>query len=260
MTTDTLLLIGRDSRGLRAAFETHAERLRTRGVADRVRLLAYDVDPVHDLADDLAGVGRGDVCAVPLSFGHTHDTLRAIPQALAYVDGGVTYCEPVGRSPAITDLVVERAREIAPLDERTSLVLVAFGSSSKPHQRRATERQAARVRERTDVGEVVDCYLVQNPTVECVRYNTTRERTVAVPLFVAESETTAERIPSKLELRRGGVSYAEPFGTHRRLTDAIHAEVEKQRVLADERGSTPGDGATLPDVTPALTDGEGPPG
>lgn len=52
---------------------------------------------------------------------------------------------------------------------------------------------------------------------------------MAVPLFVTRTEATERRIPE--EPRRKGIKYAEPLGTHPRLTDAIHAEVAKQRTL-----------------------------
>jgi len=52
---------------------------------------------------------------------------------------------------------------------------------------------------------------------------------MAVPLFVTRTEATERRIPE--EAGRRGFKYAEPLGTHPRLTDAIDAEVAKQRAL-----------------------------
>ncbi|MFC7197472.1 sirohydrochlorin chelatase [Halosimplex aquaticum] len=95
-----------------------------------------------------------------------------------------------------------------------SLVLVGFGSSSKPHHRRTADYHAERLRERTDYGAVLTCYLLQNPAVECVRYGVSTDRAVAVPLFLARSEATEERVPTELELDRGGIEYAEPLGAH----------------------------------------------
>ena len=103
---------------------------------------------------------------------------------------------------------------------------------------------------------MVNCYLLQNPTVECVRYNVSGSRAVAVPLFVASSEATEERIPSELELGRGGIEYADPLGDHPQVTEAILAEVEKQRSLADD--AAPTFEASLTDSQrPLATDGEG---
>jgi sirohydrochlorin ferrochelatase len=123
-----------------------------------------------------------------------------------------------------------------------------------------TEYHAAHARERADYAAVVACYLTQNPTVECVRYNVPTEAAVAVPLFVAPSAATDERIPAKLELDRGGVSYADPLGTHPAVTEAIQDRLETGRVLA---GSTPGpasfEAALAETARPVATDGDGRP-
>jgi sirohydrochlorin ferrochelatase len=107
---------------------------------------------------------------------------------------------------------------------------------------------------------VRSCYLLQNPAVECVRYNVETPEAVAVPLFLARNEATDERIPAKLELDRGGIAYADPLGEHPGITDAIHAELERQRVLAggeESRGSALGT-SSMRTRRPVATDGEGP--
>ena len=139
-----------------------------------------------------------------------------------------------------------------------SLVLVSFGSSSKPHHRRTTDYHAARLREQSEYGQVLTCYLLQNPAVECVRYNVDRERAVAVPFFVSDTEATTSRIPAELELERGGIDYANTLGTHPRLTDAIAAEVRRQRtLLPGSRERTCAERAPSRRL-PVVTDGEGP--
>jgi len=137
-------------------------------------------------------------------------------------------------------------------------VLAGFGSSSKPYHRQTANYHAARIRERTEYDAVTTCYLLQNPTVECARYDVDTGHAVAVPLFVAASEATETRIPEELELDRGGIAYADTLGTHDRLTDAIAAEVAKQRALA----TTNAGASALVDqlgrsARPVATDGEG---
>lgn len=256
--TDALLLIDRRTDHARDALETHAERLRERNAVETVHTATYRSDPVRDLRDRLLDVDADRVYAVPVRAAHTHETTKDVPAALSYVAGETRYCEPVGHSPAVTDAVTRRAADrLAPGEDR-SLVLVGFGNSSQPYQRQVAEYHAARIREESDYGEVRTCYLVQNPTVECVRYNVSSDRAVAVPLFLRRNEATEERIPAKLELDRGGVAYADPVGTHPRVTDAIHAELEKQRVLA-EHGDAPAsyEASLARDSRPVATDGEG---
>jgi sirohydrochlorin ferrochelatase len=259
MTRDALLLIGRRTSGARAVAETHAERLRARGAVDSVRVATYRAEPGRELRAELAALDADRVFAVPLSATHTHDTTTAIPGALSFVPGEVRYCAPVGNSPAVTTVLRERARSRVPANDDTSLALVGFGSSSAPDGRRAVERHAARLRAGTDYGEVTTCYVLRNPAVECARYNVSGERVVAVPVFLSESEVTETEIPRKLELDRGGLEYAAPLGTHERVTEAIGAEVERERTLADLGGPEDERGfeATLTARRPVATDGEG---
>lgn len=258
MTDDTLLLIGRETPHARDAFETHAQRLRSRDVVDSVRVALYEHEPARELSDLFAEITADTVYALPMFVAHVHDTTSAIPGALSYLSGDVRYCEPIGRSSAITSVLAEQASDCVPASDDTSLLLVGFGSSSAPYQRQTAEYHAARLREWTDYGEVVTCYLLQNPAVECARYNVSNDRVVAVPLFVARNPATEEEIPAKLELDRGGIAYADTLGTRPGLTDAIHAEVETQRVFASARASPPSFEASLAaDARALATDGRG---
>jgi sirohydrochlorin ferrochelatase len=233
--TDTLLLVGRTH--ARAAARTHAERLRSRSVADRVAVATYESDP----AELDPGLDPGDAYVVPMAAAPDRDTTRAIPGALP----AAHHCEPVGTSPAVARGLADRAREAVPATADASLALVAFGAGS----RETTERQAARLRETTDYGEVTTAYLLRNPAVECLRYNLSGERAVVVPFFVAACEETEDAIPEKLDLDRGGIEYTAPLGTHEAVTDAIEAEFAKARAL----------GAGTAAVRPVATDGRGRP-
>ncbi|SDY34813.1 CbiX/SirB N-terminal domain-containing protein [Halopenitus persicus] len=272
MTSETLLLVGREARGAREAFRVHADRLADRTGID-VEIACYAEEPGRELRDRFRDVDADVTYAVPMCAAHGYDTVDAIPAALSAIPGDVRYCDPVGTSPAVTDVIAARAdaadRGAAAGNADVSLVLVAFGSSSKPHGRRMAEYHADRLRSCSEYAEVVPCYLLQNPAVECVRYAVTGDRIVAVPLFVNRSAATEDRIPTELELDRGGITYAKPFGDHPRLTDAIHAEVEKQRALAtgDHDGETGDESAEESVASPLdrsstpkraiVTDGEG---
>jgi sirohydrochlorin ferrochelatase len=233
----TLLIIGREAG--REVLETHARRLAAQGTVEEARVLLYDQEPERELRAELAAVDADTVYAVPGSFAHTHDTTDAIPAALSAVEGVVRYCHPVGRSPAVTDVLAERCAAAAGSDSGegtnggTSLVLVGLGNSSLPFQKQAAEYHAARLRERDDIAEVHACYLLQNPAAECARYNVSGDA-VAVPLFLADCPSTRESIPDRLELGRGGIAYADTLGTHPRVTDAIAGEIERERAVGAE--------------------------
>ncbi|MFT4922793.1 MAG: sirohydrochlorin ferrochelatase [Haloarculaceae archaeon] len=260
MTDDALLLIGRDTTESGNVYETHAERLRDRDVVDRVHVATYEREPRRDLREGLARLAADRIYAVPMCMAHTHETTESLPATLSAAGSDVYYCEPVGRSPAVTRAVLDRAAERAPVGPETSLVLVGFGNSTGSYHRQVTEYHARNAREQTDYGSVVSCYLMQNPTVECVRYNVSTESAVAVPLFVAPNAATAEQIPERLELDRGGMAYADPLGTHPRVTDAIQDRLETQRVLAESTPNPASFEATLTQTArPLATDGKGSP-
>lgn len=256
MTTESIVLIGRERSESKQLFETHAERLAERSGIDAVETATYETEPVQELREQLRGLSADRVYAVPMRVAHNHDTTQGVPAALSHISGEVVYCEPPGGSDAVTDVIEQKARSLVSPQSETSLVLVGFGSNSQPNHRRTTERHADRLRERTEYGEVVSCYLLQNPAVECVRYNVSNPTAVAVPLFLGESEATGERIPAQLELGRGGMEYAGALGGHPRITDAIHAEVEKRRAL-DESAADGFEAELTRARQPVATDGDG---
>lgn len=260
MTRDTLLLVGRETGDARAVLETHADRLDSRHGIDHVSVATFEDEPVRELADACRAVPGDRVYAVPMCAAHDHDTLDGVPAALSYVEGDVRYCEPPGRSPAVTEALVERGSALVETPTESSLVIVGFGSSSTPYHRQAAEYHAARIRERSAFGQVLSCYLLQNPAVECVRYNVSADEAVAVPLFIAPSTATEQRIPAELEVERGGIEYARPLATHPRVTDAVYAEVCKQRALADRHeGPATFEAELTTTKRPLATDGEGQP-
>jgi len=263
MTTEYQIRLDRDAcEGIFAClvrddrFEEAEDGLATVGCDDEgdseTLVATYESEPSRELVDQFSDIDADRVYAVPTCATHTYDTSDELPAALSAIGGEVRYCDPIGRSPAVTDVLADRASERIGEGAETGVVLVGLGSASTPEVEQTAAYHARRLRERGVHDEVTRCYLMQNPAVECARYNVSTDRTVAVPLFVTECEATSERVPAALELDRGGLAYADPFGDHERLTDAIAAEVEKQRALAQ------GDLADTDNTQRRLTaDGEG---
>lgn len=260
MTEDALVLVGRDGTHDRETLATHAERAEARGVVGTAHVATYAEEPVRELRADLRSLTAETVFVLPATLAHSRETTDVLPGVLPHLHGDVRYCAPIGHSPAVTDLVAARATAAAD-PEGATLVLVGQGNSSQSHHRRMTECHARRIADRSAYADVVTCYLLQNPAVECVRYNVDTERAVAVPLFLTANRTTTDRIPAKLELDRGGVAYADPLGTDPLVTDAIERELARQRVLADSAGDAPAsfEGALARGARSVATDGEGPP-
>jgi len=254
MIDGTLMLIGRQTAQSERTIETHAERLRDRNVAETVLAERFDgangdprTDEYTELDDDL-------VYVVPMTVASTNETEQVLPSIASAVADSTVLCAPIGRSPAVTDVLADRATDDVEPSADASLVLVGLGSSSLPHQRRVVEYHRRRLAARTVYGEVTTAYLLQDPVVECARYNVSNDDVVAVPVFVTPSEATTEEIPDRLG--SDDVTYTDPLGTHPRLTDAIQAEVTKHHILETQGAGARSEAATGP-PQPVATDGRG---
>jgi sirohydrochlorin ferrochelatase len=221
-----------------------------------VRVVTYGPDPIADLRGTLSEVAADRAFAVPVCPAHTHETTDAVPRALSYLDADTRYCEPVGRHPAITAALGERATAALDPGPDAGLALVGLGNSAGSYSRRLVETHADRLRERTDFGAVRCCYLLQNPAVECVRYSLPTDRAVVVPVFISPGPATEASIPERLDLDRGGLAYADPLGTHPAVTDAIEAAVNGERA-ADGMAPSSFENALADARSPLATDGEG---
>ncbi|MFB6302715.1 MAG: CbiX/SirB N-terminal domain-containing protein [Haloferacaceae archaeon] len=257
MTDDALLLVGRESVNAGEVLAIHADRIERQGTVDAVHVVTYESEPVCELRERLAALTADRVYAVPMCAAHTYETTEDVPAALSAVSGEVRYCEPVGRSPAVTGALLDRATDEVRPGSDASLVLVGFGNSSQPYGRQVVRYHAARIHDRADYGEVRPAFLLQNPAVECARYAVTGDRTVAVPLFVARSDATETAIPRKLELDRGGVAYADPLETHPGVTEAVRASIETRRAMATGDRPASFEDALAASRRPVATDGEG---
>jgi sirohydrochlorin ferrochelatase len=254
MTDETCCLVGRETPHARQITETHAARLRARGAVDSVRVTLYESDPERELRESFASISADSVYAVPMVTAHTRETETDVPRALRSVDADVVYLDPVGTDPTLAETLADRARDALEPTGDTSVILAGFGSSSLPYQRRTAERLADRLEAETDYDEVEPSFLLQNPAMECARYTVSNDRVVAVPMFVAHGPATRERIPAQLDLDRGGIAYADPIGDHPRLTDIVHAALEKRRVLSEGTTTATDTSSTS---APVATDGDG---
>lgn len=259
MTTDILLLIGRGTDYARNVLETHAERLARRLDVDDVRTAVYQRHPVRELRADLSAITADETYVVPFHVTYSTDTIDRIPTALEAVPGTVHYCEPPGSHPFVTEALLDRGMDSVPDVSETSLVLAALGGSAKSYYRQTAEYHAARLRKQSGYDDVLSCYLVQDPAVECVPYAVSTERTVIVPLFMTRTEGTAERIPEKLDFDRSDLEYAAPLSSHERVTDTIAEIVEtRQRLAARVFSPSPEFNATTLDrEAPFVVDGQG---
>src|SRR5207253_5786910 len=101
-----------------------------------------------------------DVYVVPNFISEGYFTQTVIPRELE-LEGTTTrrsngqtwhYCPPVGNNPAVTQLLLQRAREIAPNIDlaETSLLIAAHGTDLNENSAVAAKREADKIRARRE--------------------------------------------------------------------------------------------------------------
>ena len=152
----------------------------------------------------------GEVCVVPNFISEGYFTQTVIPRELE-LNGQTTkrsngqiwkYCEPVGNHPAMTELLLKRAREVAPgvNPAETSLLIVAHGTDLNENSAVAAKREAEKIRALGEFAGVLNVYMEEPPLVSDWRKLTNTRNVVVVPFFISDGLHSYEDIPRLLGL------------------------------------------------------------
>ena len=194
------------------------------------------------------------VYVVPNFISEGYFTQTVIPRELE-LNGRVTtrvngqiwkYAEPVGNHAMMTDLLVQRAREIAAgvPEAETSFLIVAHGTDLNDNSAVAAKREAAKIRALGRYADVLNVYMEEEPFVSDWQRLTSSPNVVVVPFFISDGLHSYEDIPVLLEIaqqrstsdgksaaeifRRGpykvdnrALFYASSIGTDPRVSDII---------------------------------------
>jgi sirohydrochlorin cobaltochelatase len=180
----------------------HADEIVRRRVFAEVHCSFWKEEP--SLREVLRMVDGDDIYVVPNFISEGYFTETVIPRELELV-GPVThrlakiikYCEPVGTDPRMVDLLLHRAREVAPniLPRETSLLIVGHGTSLNEKSAEAAQSQAKAIRERGFYAEVSEAYMEEAPFIADWRKNTSQPNVVVVPFFIADGLHSYQDIP-----------------------------------------------------------------
>jgi sirohydrochlorin cobaltochelatase len=154
-----------------------------------------------------------EVCVVPNFISEGYFTQTVIPRELD-LNGATTkrasgqtwkYCEPVGNHPAMTELLLKRAFEIAPgVDPaETTLLIVAHGTDLNENSAIAAKREAERIRALGKFAEVLNGYMEEPPLVSDWRKLTKTRNVVVVPFFISDGLHSYEDIPRLIGIAQG---------------------------------------------------------
>ena len=192
----------------------HAAGIRRRKLFADVECAFWKEEP--SLRDALFSFGPKvirEVCVVPNFISEGYFTQTVVPRELE-LNGRVTtrsngqvwkYCEPVGNHPMMTELLLKRAREVAPSADPadTSLLIVAHGTDLNENSAVAAKREAERIRALGKYREVLNVYMEEPPLVSDWRKLTRTSNVVVVPFFISDGLHSYEDIPALLGITTG---------------------------------------------------------
>jgi sirohydrochlorin cobaltochelatase len=146
-----------------------------------------------------------EVFVVPNFISEGYFTQTVVPRELE-LNGTTTkrpsgqtwkYCQPVGNHPAVTELLLKRARAVAagidPVE--TSLLIAAHGTDLNENSAVAAKREAEKIRALGKFAEVLNVYMEEPPLVSDWRKLTKTRNIVVVPFFISDGLHSYEDIP-----------------------------------------------------------------
>jgi sirohydrochlorin cobaltochelatase len=194
----------------------HAAEIRRRKIFADVECAFWKEEPsLRDALFLFDPESIGEVCVVPNFISEGYFTQTVIPRELE-LNGATTkrsngqtwkYCEPVGNHAAVTELLLNRASEVAPgLDPaETSLLIVAHGTDLNENSALAAKREAEKIRGLGKFAEVLNVYMEEPPLVSDWRKLTKTRNVVVVPFFISDGLHSYEDIPRLL-----GIAHCHP--------------------------------------------------
>ncbi len=193
----------------------HAAEIRSRNIFADVQCAFWKEEPSLRDAIYLFDPDRiKNVCVVPNFISEGYFTQTVIPRELELNDkitkranGQIwNYGDPVGNHPLMTELLMQRARDVAPgiPESETSLLIVAHGTDLNENSAVAAKREAERIRALGRYANVLNVYMEEFPLVSDWNVLTSSPNVVVVPFFISDGLHSYEDIPVLLGIAEQG--------------------------------------------------------
>ncbi len=189
--------------------------IRARAIFDEVHCCFWKEDP--HLREILHMVTVPNIYIVPNFLSEGYFTKTVIPRELALEEAvtrrdgrTIYYCDPVGKHPSMTSLLLQRVAEIAPgIPPKTiSLLLVAHGTPLHENSAKAAKTQVALLSAMGLYAEVLPAYMEETPRIEDWDRLTTQHHVVVIPFFISDGLHSSQDIPILLGLDEEPASLA----------------------------------------------------
>lgn len=184
----------------------HAAEIRRRNTFAQVECAFWKEEPsLRDALFLFDPEAIREVLVVPNFISEGYFTQTVLPRELE-LSGPITkrpngqiwrYCEPAGNHPLMTELLLKRARDVAPdaAPAETSLLIVAHGTDLNENSAVAAKREAEKIRALGEYAAVLNVYMEESPLVSDWRKLTETPNVVVVPFFISDGLHSYEDIP-----------------------------------------------------------------
>lgn len=205
----------------------HAAEIRRRNTFAQVECAFWKEEPsLRDALFLFDPEAIREVLVVPNFISEGYFTQTVLPRELE-LSGPITkrpngqiwrYCEPAGNHPLMTELLLKRARDVAPdaAPAETSLLIVAHGTDLNENSAVAAKREAEKIRALGEYAAVLNVYMEESPLVSDWRKLTETPNVVVVPFFISDGLHSYEDIPKLIgiveRLRPGSAPSATASG------------------------------------------------
>ncbi len=190
-----------------------AAAIRERGIFREVSCCFWKEEPsLRDALLLFSDPEIAEVYVVPNFISEGYFTQTVIPRELE-LSGRLTtrpggqiwkYCEPVGNHPGVTELLLQRAREVAPgvPEAETSLLIVGHGTALNENSAVAAKREVEKIAALDRYASVQSAYMEEAPLIADWARLTNSPNVVVVPFFISDGLHSYEDIPLLLGIPR----------------------------------------------------------
>ena len=232
----------------------HADEIRSRGLFAEVHCCFWKEEP--SMREAFYLIDSDEVYVVPDFISEGYFTQDVIPRELQLtgpttVVRGKTfhYCLPVGVHRSMTDLILKRAKEVAPgIDPaETTLIITGHGTGLNQNSTKAIRDQADLIAASgAGYAAVLDAYMEEQPFIAEWDKMSQTPNVIVVPFFISDGLHSYQDIPVLLgiesevgaaasqrevfrhnphSLRGKMLYYSSAIGTERLLADVILDQV-----------------------------------
>jgi sirohydrochlorin cobaltochelatase len=197
----------------------HAAEIRQRNFFAEVACVFWKEEPsLRDALFLFDPDAISDVFVVPNFISEGYFTETVIPRELELRGRQTTrpngqiwnYCEPVGNNTRMTELLLQRAQDVASnvAEHETSLLIVAHGTDLNDKSAVAAKREAEKIATLQLYASVQNVYMEEAPLVADWLRLTNTKNVVVVPFFISDGLHSYQDIPVLLGIETEGVAAA----------------------------------------------------